>query len=136
MSLRDSVSFASSPRSFRRPPLGRVGEARLPLTTLSEFPEPPLGGRGVSESLLSYLLDFGFIRYLPGVAVFPLGWTIFVEETFYLFLPIIFGFIVSLRRAVAFFVGMVGVSIIWLKAGLHFGIPTANTFLYLFPLAH
>lgn len=94
------------------------------------------GGRGVGESLPSYLLYFGFIRYLPGIDVFPLGWTIFVEETFYLFLPIIFGFIVSLRRAAAFFVVMVGVSILWLKAGSYLGVPTANTFLYLFPLAH
>lgn len=94
------------------------------------------GGRGVGESLPSYLLYFGFIRYLPGIDVFPLGWTIFVEETFYLFLPIIFVFIVSLRRAAAFFVVMAGVSIIWLKAGLYLGVPTANTFLYLFPLAH
>ena len=42
MSLRDSVSFVSLPRSFGSPPLGGVREARLPLITLSEFPEPPL----------------------------------------------------------------------------------------------
>ena len=94
------------------------------------------GGRGVGESLPSYLLYFGFIRYLPGIDVFPLGWTLFVEKTFYLFLPIIFGFIVSLRRAATFFVVMVGVSILWLKAGFYLGVPTANIFLYLFPLAH
>ena len=34
--------FSSSPRSSGSPPPGGFGEARLPLTTLSEFPEPPL----------------------------------------------------------------------------------------------
>ncbi|MDH5347733.1 MAG: hypothetical protein OEW13_07475, partial [Nitrospira sp.] len=36
---------SSSPRSFVSPPSGGVGEARLPLITLSEFLEPPLSSR-------------------------------------------------------------------------------------------
>ena len=34
--------FFSLPRSSGSPPAGGFGEARLPLSTLSEFPEPPL----------------------------------------------------------------------------------------------
>jgi len=94
------------------------------------------GGRSLGESLPSYLLYFGFIRYLPGIDVFPLGWTIFVEETFYIFLPIIFGFILSFRRAVLFFAVMAAISIIWVKAGPHLGVPVTNQFLFLFPLTH
>ena len=37
--------FSSSPCSSGSPPPGGFGEARLPLTTLSEFPEPPLTAR-------------------------------------------------------------------------------------------
>ena len=39
---RDCVSFSSLPGSSGSPPSGGFGEARLPLSTLSEFPEPPL----------------------------------------------------------------------------------------------
>lgn len=84
----------------------------------------------------SYLLYFGFIRYQPGVDIVPVGWTLFVEETFYLFLPIIFGLIVSIRRAAVFFAVMAAISIIWVKAGLYLGVPTANTFIIMFPLTH
>jgi len=42
---RDFVSFVSSPRFFVSPPLRGLGEARLPLITLSEFQDPPLHGR-------------------------------------------------------------------------------------------
>ncbi len=39
---RDSVGCSSSPRSSGSPPPGGLGEARLPLSTLSEFPASPL----------------------------------------------------------------------------------------------
>ena len=39
---RDCVSFFSWPCSSGSPPSDGFGEARLPLSTLSEFPEPPL----------------------------------------------------------------------------------------------
>lgn len=47
-SLRDSVSVVSSPRSFGSPPRGGLGEARLPLSILSEFPKPPLWQEAIS----------------------------------------------------------------------------------------
>jgi peptidoglycan/LPS O-acetylase OafA/YrhL len=108
----------------------------LPLWWLAVTLYALWGGRSLAEGLPSYLLYFGFIRYLPGIDVFPLGWTIFVEETFYLFLPIIFGFILSFRRAVVFFAVMAAISIIWVKAGLYLGVPTTNAFIFLFPLTH
>lgn len=108
----------------------------LPLWWLAVTLYALWGGRSLAESLPSYLLYFGFIRYLPGIDVFPLGWTIFVEETFYLLLPIIFGLILSFRRAVLFFAVMATISIIWVKAALYLGVPTANTFIFLFPLTH
>jgi len=42
MPPRDCVLFSSSPRSSGLPPTGGLGEARLPLNTLSEFLEPSL----------------------------------------------------------------------------------------------
>ena len=51
-------------------------------------------------------------------------------------LPIIFGLILSFQRAVLFFAVMAAISIICVKAGLYLGVPTANTFIFLFPLTH
>jgi peptidoglycan/LPS O-acetylase OafA/YrhL len=108
----------------------------LPLWWLAVTLYALWGGRSFVDSLPNYLMYFGFIRYLPGIEVFPLGWTIFAEETFYVFLPIIFAYIVSFRRSVLFFAAMAVTAIVWVKAGLYFGVPTANTFIYLFPLTH
>lgn len=93
-------------------------------------------GRILGESLSSYLMYFGFIRYEPGVEVFPLGWTIFVEETFYVFLPVLFGFVTDLRRAVLLAVVTLALSIIWTKAARHFNVPNVNLFVDLYPLRH
>jgi len=94
------------------------------------------GGGTFGASIPSYLMYFGFIRFLPGVDVFPLGWTIFVEETFYLFLPLIFGFIANIRRAGLFFILALALSIIWKELTYHFDISNQNAFVELFPLNH
>lgn len=93
-------------------------------------------GRSVSESLPSYLLYFGFIRYQPGTDVFPLGWTIFVEETFYLMLPIVFGFVQNVRRAALFFVVMWVIHKLWRSIAISSGVPNTNGFIDLFPFEH
>jgi peptidoglycan/LPS O-acetylase OafA/YrhL len=108
----------------------------LPLWWLAVTLYALWGGRSLGESVPSYLLYFGFIRYLPGLDVFPLGWTIFVEETFYLFLPVIFGFIVSTTRAAVFFAVMLELSVIWRHNASLFEVPATNAFIELFPLSH
>lgn len=108
----------------------------LPLWWLAVTLYAVWGGRSLGESLPSYLLYFGFIRYQPGIEVFPLGWTIFVEESFYLMLPLIFGFAQDLRRAVLFFIAMLAISKLWRLAAVYFGVPNTNAFIDLFPLDH
>lgn len=80
---------------------------------------------------------FGFIRDNPENEVIQFGWSIFVEETFYLFLPLVFLCITSLRRAIYFLIVLLTVQFLWIQyAATIGGIPTANNFITLFPLAH
>ncbi len=87
------------------------------------------------DSLPNVLMYFGFIRFKSGVETFPLGWSIFVEETFYVLLPLIFVYIHTLRRAALFFAGLTVLSVAWIKGASHIGVPTSNSYIALFPVA-
>lgn len=59
--------------------------------------------RDVNRIILNISFAFGFFRFRPGVELVTGGWTLFVEETFYLMLPFIFLFVKDIYRAFKFF---------------------------------
>lgn len=78
---------------------------------------------------------FGFLRFNRGLEVVPGGWSLFVEETFYLMLPVIFGEITTLRKASNYTIALIMLAVAW-SALPHFRlpIPYTNNFVLLFPL--
>jgi peptidoglycan/LPS O-acetylase OafA/YrhL len=84
----------------------------------------------------SALMYFGFIRYRDGVEPFNMGWSIFVEETFYLLLPFVFARITGLRRALLFTAQMCLVAILWDQLAPKLGVPNGHSFIFQFPLNH
>jgi peptidoglycan/LPS O-acetylase OafA/YrhL len=88
----------------------------------------------LQEAFPSLFLYFGFIRFRPGTEVFPVGWSIFVEETFYLLLPVVFGYVLSLTAAVRFAVATWVLSFLWVIFAPKLGVPDTNAFIGLFPL--
>jgi peptidoglycan/LPS O-acetylase OafA/YrhL len=90
-----------------------------------------LVGRSAWPSAFMY---FGFTRFNADTEVFPLGWSIFVEEFFYLLLPVIFLRIDNLYRALQFVAGSCILAIVWDQFAPKLGIPTGNSFVFLFPL--
>jgi len=89
----------------------------------------------LQEAFPSLFLYFGFIRFRAGTEVFPVGWSIFVEETFYLLLPVVFGYVLSLTSAVRFAIVTWLLSFAWLFLAPKLGVPGTNSFIGLFPLA-
>lgn len=78
---------------------------------------------------------FGFFRFDEGLELVPGGWSLFVEETFYLMLPLIFGKLTSLRRASNFTVILLLMSIAWSSLPyFNAAIPTTNNFMFLAPV--
>ena len=61
---------------------------------------------------LSTTFLFGFVRF-AGYELVPGGWSLFVEETFYVFLPLIFGHIRNWRRALGFVAILGLISAVW-----------------------
>lgn len=107
----------------------------LPLWWISTLVYSFVTDRSLIESLPTIFMYFGFVRYDILNEVVPGGWSIFVEETFYLLLPLIFVSIASLRKAILFFAVLALVSIGWIKTAPLFGIPNTNFFISLFPIA-
>jgi peptidoglycan/LPS O-acetylase OafA/YrhL len=87
------------------------------------------------QALPSIFMYFGFIRFMPHSEVHPIGWTIFVEVTFYILLPLIFTAITNLRRSIIFLIITTISAKLWLKYAQSMGVPEANNFITMFPLA-
>ncbi|MEI8033181.1 MAG: acyltransferase [Chlorobiaceae bacterium] len=79
---------------------------------------------------------FGFIRYKEGVELVTGGWSLFVEETFYMMLPIIFLLIDNRRRAFYLFVITFAISLMWLVLAPLLGVSSDRSFIDLFPLTY
>jgi peptidoglycan/LPS O-acetylase OafA/YrhL len=88
------------------------------------------------HALPSFLMYFGFIRYMPHSEVHPIGWTIFVEVTFYILLPLLFMTITDLRKSVIFLLATMLLAKVWVKYAQPFGIPDGNSFITMFPFAN
>lgn len=84
----------------------------------------------------SALMYFGFLRFDPKVEVFSLGWSIFVEEVFYLLFPFILLRINTVYRSFQFVAVTWLLAIAWDQFAPRLGVPTSNAFVFLFPLNH
>ena len=94
------------------------------------------GGASFRQTAPTLLMYFGFMRHDPAYEVIQFGWSIFVEETFYLFLPVVFLTVTKWRRAVYFLLALIGLRFLWVLNAAEAGAPTGNNFISLFPLAH
>jgi peptidoglycan/LPS O-acetylase OafA/YrhL len=86
------------------------------------------------QALASALFYWGFARYGPLHDVFPGGWSLFVEETFYWLFPLLFPLVRTATRAVVGAVILFIVSIFWLSYGTVLGLPDSNDYLYYSPV--
>jgi len=84
---------------------------------------------GLSASFL-----FGFVRFQESLEVVSGGWSLFVEETFYLMLPVIFGKITTLRKASNYTIALMALAVLWSSVPyFRLPIPNTNAFVFLFP---
>jgi peptidoglycan/LPS O-acetylase OafA/YrhL len=105
----------------------------LPLWWISIFLYAYLNGGDPFPQAFMY---FGFIRFKDGVEVFPYGWSIFVEETFYLMFPFVFSWINGVPRALRFVAHTCLLSILWYHIAPKVGVPnTIHEFIFLFPFS-
>jgi peptidoglycan/LPS O-acetylase OafA/YrhL len=79
---------------------------------------------------------FGFLSYKVEFIPIPVAWSLFVEETFYVLLPLFFIFFQDRRKLVlAFIVTFVGGQL-WLSKAAGLGVPDPFAFIWHMPLVH
>jgi peptidoglycan/LPS O-acetylase OafA/YrhL len=88
------------------------------------------------QVLPSILFVFGFLRFDGNLEIVPGGWTLFVEETFYLLLPLLFSKITNLWRATGLFVALWLVGDIWLSEASKIKFFEPSQFVFFAPLTH
>lgn len=76
---------------------------------------------------------FGFFRFDSNLELIEGGWSLFVEETFYLLLPILFSKIKSIRQALLLLISMLILGDMWMWFSYHYPVLQQNSFAYLFP---
>lgn len=90
----------------------------------------------LKNTLASLFFYWGFKRFGPFTDVFPGGWSLFVEETFYWLFPLIFPLFKSIPSMVAGAAATWAISYFWQTYGAMVGMPTANGYLYYSPVNH
>jgi peptidoglycan/LPS O-acetylase OafA/YrhL len=85
--------------------------------------------------LMSGFFIFGFFRFIPKFELVPGGWTLFVEETFYIFLPLIYRFIKTIWGALSLLLGLLVLRQLWLSVAPLMPILQNNHFIELAPPA-
>ncbi|MBI3556733.1 MAG: acyltransferase, partial [Deltaproteobacteria bacterium] len=93
-------------------------------------------GAGAAELLLSATMLFGFFRDVPRFDVVPGGWSLFVEESFYGFMPLVLRKINDLRKAVIFLAATWLLSYAWSFGARALDVPNKQGFIIYFPLSH
>lgn len=132
--------FNSSYRRFRFDPYPKLdfylrrGFRILPLWWILVIIYFYLDSKSLLAGGLSASFLFGFFRFDSKLEVVTGGWSLFVEETFYLMLPIVFGSITSLKKAFLFTIILIMLAKVWWASrGFLLPIPVSNSFVYLFP---
>ena len=90
----------------------------------------------IPRVLSNMFFVFGFIRFKENVELVTGGWSLFVEETFYVMLPFIFLFITNKRNAFYLFIITFSISLLWLIVAPLAGVPAERSFIDLFPLTY
>lgn len=88
----------------------------------------------ISRYLTNMFFLFGFTRHNQNVEIILGGWSLFVEETFYILLPFVFYYVSDFFKSFKFFLITLIVSIVWQRV-FHRFVPSGNAFVFLFPLA-
>lgn len=131
--------FSSSYRRFQKdvyPKLSfyvRRAFRILPLWWLSCIVYGIIGSKGIATIVSSGLFIFGFIRYDIANEIVPGGWSLFVEETFYILLPLIFYKITSFKKSIIFLISLVVLSVIWRLLAHFLYFPKSNDYVIFFP---
>lgn len=92
--------------------------------------------KSLKAIILTGTMAFGFLSFDESKTAFPGGWSIFVEECFYLFFPWIVLRLTKVKTAILFFIGLIVIQVSWLKYAADLGVRSTNNFINLFPLAH
>ena len=90
----------------------------------------------IVKAMPSVFFYFGFIRFDAAREIVPGGWSLFVEETFYLLLPFVLYYVTGIGRAVKFLCATVFIAVMWVTFAPRLGVPTSNSFVWLSPLAN
>lgn len=80
------------------------------------------------------LMFFGFYKEIQAIALIPVGWSLFVEETFYLFFPLVKKFVRNIGTALAGLFVSAWVAKEWISYGVKQGWDAY--FVAVFPLAN
>jgi peptidoglycan/LPS O-acetylase OafA/YrhL len=110
-------------RAFRILPFWWIAVAYYSWSNYADF----------KRALPSIFFYFGFIRFDAVNEIVPGGWSLFVEETFYLFLPLLLHYIINLRKSFLFLFVTSLVAVTWVLFASRLGIPTSNSFVGLAP---
>lgn len=105
----------------------------LPLWWLAVFAYGLLNRNGFSYLLPNLFFYSGFIRFRPIEMILP-QWSLFVEETFYLFLPLLLPLRLSVKRAGIFLIALLVVQQLWSGLAPTSGVPANYFFIDYFPL--
>jgi peptidoglycan/LPS O-acetylase OafA/YrhL len=112
----------------------------LPLYFLFVFLFYFFGKFSLTQLFTSLTFLFGFFRFENGYEIVPLSWSLFIEETFYILLPLLYYFISKssnkLRTIFYYFIFSFVLSILWENFAFIYKIPDNNAFIFLFPLNH
>ena len=90
----------------------------------------------LSNGAASAFFYWGFFRYGPFTDVFPGGWSLFVEETFYWLFPLLFPFFRTLPRTLIGACVAWALGLAWDRYGALAGVPTGNGYIAYSPVNH
>ena len=98
-------------RAFRILPLWWAAVA---LFAVSErLPGMSLNGGGPPSALETFLSASFLFGLVPGHGIVRGGWSLFVEESFYLMLPLLYERVTSLERSAWFIISLLALSVAW-----------------------
>lgn len=93
-------------------------------------------GLKLDQLLINFSFLFGFVSFNEYYLPIGPAWSLFVEECFYLTLPIILFLLKSFKNSLIIFIVLCLVRIIWFYLAFHLQLPNENYFIQRFPLSY